>query len=307
MAAFASLCCFSLLIDARPLNGSPAKDMSAAPQTVAWTPRERESFFAATARHRKAARRFDLLCGACVSVLAFVVAVLTAPLLYGLLGLLLDIINLVVPTPDLQGAVSNAIFALVDAPGEVSWARWWLLAVLAALPGLVAMGLVLRSLSRVMREAMCMDAGGLAVRAPNLRTLEEQRFANVVAEMAIAAGLPAPRVLVSESASPNAAAFGLDEEHGSIIFTTGLLERLDRAQLQGVAAHLVATIANGDLRSGARVATTLGLFGRRCAAQFRVRRPTRCRLALAAASIGPAQTGKCRRWPPRPGAEQPVR
>ena len=101
----------------------------------------------------------------------------------------------------------------------------------------------------------------MLARVTNPDVLAEQRFANVVAEMAIAAAIPAPRVLVADSAAVNAAAFGSDRSNASIIITTGLLAEANRAELQGVAAHLVGSIANGDMKIGAQFASILGMFG----------------------------------------------
>src|SRR3712207_7012507 len=60
---------------------------------------------------------------------------------------------------------------------------------------------------------------------------------NVVEEMAIAAGLPMPKVYIIEDSAPNAFATGRDPEHASVAVTSGLLEKLDRDELQGVIAH----------------------------------------------------------------------
>jgi Zn-dependent protease with chaperone function len=97
--------------------------------------------------------------------------------------------------------------------------------------------------------------------APDALKLEEQRFRNVVAEMAIAAGLPEPRVLIADWSSQNGAVFGANDGGAVVVVSRGLIESLDRAELQAVAAHLVGSIANGDMAIGVRVATTIGLFG----------------------------------------------
>jgi heat shock protein HtpX len=81
---------------------------------------------------------------------------------------------------------------------------------------------------------------------------------NVVAEMATAANLPAPEVYVIEAAAPNAFAVGRDATHASIAVTSGLLDQLDREELQGVVAHEMAHIANLDSRHGLLVALMVG-------------------------------------------------
>lgn len=186
---------------------------------------------------------------------------LMAPLLYAFIGLALDLLNLLIPMPDLLRSTTQTVSALTDHPETVSAGRWARIGLIAALPGLALMALAWRTLGRIVREAMCSDASILSARAIDPAGLAEQRFANAVSEMAIAAGLTAPRTLVADTAAVNAAAFGSDRTHASIVITTGLLAELDRAQLQGVAAHLVGSIANGDMRIGARFATVLGMFG----------------------------------------------
>ncbi|HEY6643229.1 M48 family metalloprotease, partial [Povalibacter sp.] len=223
---------------------------------VAWTAQERESFFAAIERHQGAANRIRWLSLGCAFVLGLVVAMLMAPLLYGVLGLLLDLVNFIVPTPDLFKIVMDAISPLIDTPDQVATGRWIYLAFMAAIPGLVIMALLSLALGRVLREASMSEAGNFNVRAPDTTRLAEQRFANVIAEMAVAANLPQPRVLIIQSEAANAAAFGQDGAHATVAVSTGMLQGLNRAQMQGIAAHLVGSIANGDVGVGSQVATT---------------------------------------------------
>lgn len=75
-----------------------------------------------------------------------------------------------------------------------------------------------------------------------------RQLINVVEEMRLAGGLPPPRVWVIEDSAPNAFATGRDTEHASIAVTTGLLEKLDREQLQGVVAHELSHVGNLDIR-----------------------------------------------------------
>lgn len=180
------------------------------PATVPWTSHERESFFDAIARHRRAAGRISLVSNACAFALGLVVAMLMAPLLFAVMGLLLDLVNFVVPVPDLFKLVMDAISPLIDAPDKVPFGRWFYIAAMAAIPGVIVMGLIVLALGRVLREATLSDAGNFTVRAPDATILAEQRFANVVAEMAVAANLPAPRVFIIQSDAANAAAFGQD-------------------------------------------------------------------------------------------------
>ena len=86
----------------------------------------------------------------------------------------------------------------------------------------------------------------------------EQTLINVVQEMSLASGLPMPNVYVVPDPDPNAFAVGRNPEHASIAVTEGLLERLDRAELQGVVAHELAHVRNFDIRTMTLVAALLG-------------------------------------------------
>ncbi len=79
-------------------------------------------------------------------------------------------------------------------------------------------------------------------------TPEQKQYVNVVEEMAIAAGVPRPRIWIVPDEDPNAFATGLDQAHANIAATDGLLELLTRDELQGVVAHEMAHIQNEDTR-----------------------------------------------------------
>jgi len=81
---------------------------------------------------------------------------------------------------------------------------------------------------------------------------------NVVEEMAIAAGLPMPKVYIIEDSAPNAFATGRDPEHASVAVTSGLLEKLNRDELQGVIAHEMSHVGNFDIRYAMLVGILVG-------------------------------------------------
>lgn len=81
---------------------------------------------------------------------------------------------------------------------------------------------------------------------------------NVVDEMAIASGLPRPKVYVIESAASNAFATGRDPQHSSVAVTTGILEILDRNELQAVIGHEMSHIKHLDILYGTLMATLVG-------------------------------------------------
>jgi heat shock protein HtpX len=81
---------------------------------------------------------------------------------------------------------------------------------------------------------------------------------NVVEEMAIAAGLPMPKVYIIEDSAPNAFATGRDPEHASVAVTSGLLKKLNRDELQGVIAHEMSHVGNFDIRYAMLVGILVG-------------------------------------------------
>jgi heat shock protein HtpX len=81
---------------------------------------------------------------------------------------------------------------------------------------------------------------------------------NVVEEMSIAAGLPMPKVYIVDDTAPNAFATGRDPEHAIVAVTSGLLEKLDRDELQGVIAHEMSHVANFDIRYSMLVGILVG-------------------------------------------------
>ncbi len=70
---------------------------------------------------------------------------------------------------------------------------------------------------------------------------------NVVENLSITAGLPMPKTYVIDDPAPNAFATGRDKEHSAVAVTTGLLERLNRTELEGVIAHELSHIGNKDI------------------------------------------------------------
>jgi heat shock protein HtpX len=81
---------------------------------------------------------------------------------------------------------------------------------------------------------------------------------NVVQEMALAAGVPMPKVYIIDDTAPNAFATGRDPRHASVAITTGLLQKLDREELQGVMGHELSHVRNFDIRFSLLVAVLVG-------------------------------------------------
>ena len=92
----------------------------------------------------------------------------------------------------------------------------------------------------------------------------EPMLHNIVEEMAIAAGLPKPKIAVIETEVPNAFATGMDPQHAAIGVTRGLLQKLNRDELQGVIGHEMGHVLNMDTRYMTAVAILVGLIALVC-------------------------------------------
>jgi heat shock protein HtpX len=86
------------------------------------------------------------------------------------------------------------------------------------------------------------------------------KLMNVVRELSIAANVPMPKVFVIDDTAPNAFATGRDPAHASVAITTGLLEKLDREELQGVIGHELSHVRNLDIRFALIVAVMVGVI-----------------------------------------------
>jgi heat shock protein HtpX len=87
---------------------------------------------------------------------------------------------------------------------------------------------------------------------------EQPRLHNIVEGLSIAAGTPKPRVYLVPEVAPNAYATGRDPEHASIAVTEGLLQTLNRVELEGVIGHELAHVVDRDILIGTVVATLAG-------------------------------------------------
>ncbi len=89
---------------------------------------------------------------------------------------------------------------------------------------------------------------------------EHRMLFHAVESMAIASGLPVPRIYVMESNQINAFASGRDPRHAVICVTTGLMEKLNKQELEGVIAHEISHIANFDIRFMTLTAILVGMI-----------------------------------------------
>jgi heat shock protein HtpX len=101
----------------------------------------------------------------------------------------------------------------------------------------------------------------LVLKMTGAKLLQEEdnpKLFGLVQEVCIASGMPMPKVAIVYDDAPNAFATGRNPEHALIAFTTGILDVMDRDELQGVIAHEMSHVANRDTLVSAVAATTAG-------------------------------------------------
>src|SRR4051794_8975871 len=127
----------------------------------------------------------------------------------------------------------------------------------AALPSTVLaiiVGLVASLVSYFAGDSIVLGVSG----AKEVDEQSAPQLVNVVREISIAANVPMPKVYVIDDTAPNAFATGRDPAHASLAITTGLLEKLDREELQGVIAHEMSHVRNLDIRFSLIVGVLVG-------------------------------------------------
>ena len=127
----------------------------------------------------------------------------------------------------------------------------------AALPSTViaiGVGVVASLVSYYMGDAIVLTTSG----AREVTAQEMPQLVNVVQELAVAASIPMPRVYLINDTAPNAFATGRDPQHASVAITTGLVQKLDREELQGVMAHELSHVRNYDIRFSLVVGVLVG-------------------------------------------------
>src|SRR3989339_1947961 len=80
----------------------------------------------------------------------------------------------------------------------------------------------------------------------------------IVENLCLAAGLPTPKIYIINDSAPNAFATGRDPKHAAIAFTSGILEKLNKQELEGVAAHELSHVGNRDTLLMSVVAILVG-------------------------------------------------
>src|SRR5215212_888524 len=237
-------------------------------------PTDRASFFAEQARHRRDTWRLSAAASLSIILAGLPLSLVVTPIIFLAVIVLTKLTSFIVPlspaVPRLFRSVAWSIgmlMELVDAidkgpvPASILWPS--LLGVLMlVLPGVLTMVVLWLLLRRLFSGA---GVGGLVIglgaREPVPTDLEERQLVNIVEEMAIAAGLPAPRVMLLDGTVANAAVVGSGPADAVVIVSRRLLDEMDRDETQGVLAHMIASIGNGDLGATLSMVTVFRTFG----------------------------------------------
>ena len=98
------------------------------------------------------------------------------------------------------------------------------------------------------------------VRAKEVTKSNNEELFNIVQNLCITAGLPMPKIYIMDQEQPNAFATGRDKNHAAIVFTKGLLKKLDKNEIEGVAAHELSHIKNRDILLSSIIVVLVGVI-----------------------------------------------
>ena len=142
-----------------------------------------------------------------------------------------------------------------------------------ALTGFFGFAIFALIFSGVLTYVQYKQSSKIALRATGAVPADPDKYGqlhNLVEEMALSSGLPKPDVYIVNDPAPNAFATGKDPENAAIAATTGLLEKMDRNELQGVIAHEMAHIRKYDIRVMTVATATAGAVAILCDMFWRI-------------------------------------
>ena len=208
-------------------------------------------------RYRRKSWRFSAFAIVAVVTTGIPACIVITPLVYAFVLLVAYVVNAIAPLDPrtwtslqtLAEAIPRAVEAIDAGTGRRDIGSLVIGSAILIVPGAVAMlaiWLAVRGLLGRVGVGWALDRIG--ARPLRTRDFEEQQLENLVEEIAVAAGVKPPRVLLIDVPEANAAITGLDLEDSTILVTRGLLDTLDRDETQAVIAHLVGSVGNGDLR-----------------------------------------------------------
>ncbi len=225
----------------------------AAPSLAARAP---ETFFRAQRRNRRATWRMSVLCVFAAFLMGIPLTLVLTPFFFAVTMAAAEAINHFWRLPpefwqhlsNLAKLALRAADVVINQGGRPDPQELTIGVAVVFLPGIVAALMLWSCVLLLFRHG---GVGGtiasLDAREPNLGDLKELQLADTTQEMAIAAGLPAPKLMLIDSPGANAAAIGTSPADAHLVLSRRLLDDLERDQLQALVGHLIASVGNGDL------------------------------------------------------------
>jgi Zn-dependent protease with chaperone function len=231
--------------------------IAAAPATPIPGPVDRVHFEDEQRRYRRKSWRFSAFAALAAVITGIPACVIVTPLVYSFALLVAYIVNAVVPLHPstwtglqrLAEAIPRAVEAIDSGGARRDILRIAIGVSVLVVPGAIATfatWIFIRGLLGRVGVGWSLDRIG--ARPLKTRDQEEHQLGNLVEEIAVAAGVTPPKVLLVDTPEPNAAITGLHVDDSTIVVTRGLLDTLDRDETQAVIAHLVGSVGNGDLK-----------------------------------------------------------
>jgi Zn-dependent protease with chaperone function len=214
-------------------------------------------------RYRRASWQFSALAIAAVILTGLPLSIIVTPLLYAFALVASAVINAIDSTlippgtwkalHDLPLMFPHALAFLQGQNVTVPPRELLIVSAILVAPGAILLLLFWFMIRIVFRRA---GVGGvlltLGARDPNLNDFEERQLMNLVEEMAIAAGVPPPRVMLLDAGpaggAANAAAVGWSINDATVVVTRPLLDGLGRDETQAIIGRLIGAVGNGDLK-----------------------------------------------------------
>jgi Zn-dependent protease with chaperone function len=234
-------------------------------------PANRVHFLDEQRSNRRKSWRFAALATIAVAVTGIPIGIIVTPLVFTIALVIAHVVNLISPlSPDvwdrsrqIAELIPKTMERIPESPEQISEVAAALPPLLLLLvPGSVAMLALWLFVLGLLRRA---GVGGvllaLGARAPRANDLEETQLANLVAEMAVAAGIEPPRLMLLDGQGDNAAAVGTSMRDATVVVSRRMLDELDRDQTQAVIGHLIGSVGNGDLKIAIILLSVYQTFG----------------------------------------------
>jgi Zn-dependent protease with chaperone function len=235
-------------------------------------PADRVAFFEEQRRNRRATWRLAVVSALGVALMGIPVSLVVTPLVYGVLLIAIDSANLFHLAPASVARLPAAVAGLLQ--GVLDWIASEAMAqppgaatVVLFVTALVAPGVALMVALWLGVRALLHRAGvgglllKLGARDPRPLDLEEHQLQNIVQEMAIAAGLAQPRVVLLDTDGANAALIGSAGGEATVVVSRRLLDDFSREETEAVVGHLVGSMSNGDLKIAFTISSVFQTFG----------------------------------------------